>query len=307
MKIDVIIPTYRPGREFCEILKRLSAQSVLPEHISVVNTGEEYWNPEWEAQFPLLEVRHIRKEEFDHGGTRSEAAERSGADILVFMTQDAVPVRKNLLEKLTAPITGSPDTAAAYARQRPKKGSGVIERRTRAFNYPDESCVRHLEDTDRYGIKTFFCSNVCAAYRRSSYLAAGGFPEKTIFNEDMIMASRLMHAGYGVAYAAEAEVYHSHNYNPAEQFHRNFDIGVSQAEYPEVFGGIRSEGEGIRLVKETARYLASNGHIGRIPELIIMSAAKYAGYTLGCRYRQLPSRIIRACTFNKEYWNQSHF
>ncbi len=305
MKTDVIIPTYRPGRELCEVLRRLSAQTVLPEHISIVNTGEEYWNPEWEKQFPLLDVRHIRKEDFDHGGTRREAAERSGADILVFMTQDAVPAGRDLLEKLTAPIKGSPDIAAAYARQRPKKGSGVIERRTRAFNYPSVSCVRHLEDTDRYGIKTFFCSNVCAAYRKSSYLAADGFPERTIFNEDMIMASRLMHTGFGVAYAAEAEVYHSHNYTPAEQFRRNFDIGVSQAEHPEVFGGIRSEGEGLRLVRETAGYLVSNGHPGLLPELFIMSAAKYAGYSLGSRYGRLPLRLIRACTFNKDYWSLS--
>ena len=69
MTIDIIIPVFKPGREFHEVLSRLSGQTVLPEHIEVVNTEEEYWNPAWEEEFPLLRVRHIRKEEFDHGGT----------------------------------------------------------------------------------------------------------------------------------------------------------------------------------------------------------------------------------------------
>ena len=50
--------------------------------------------------------------------------------------------------------------------------------------------------------------------------------EKTIFNEDMIYAADLIHAGYGIAYAADAKVVHSHNYSCSQQFHRNFDLGV---------------------------------------------------------------------------------
>ena len=65
--------------------------------------------------------------------------------------------------------------------------------------------------------------------------------KKTIFNEDMIFAGGLIQKGYGVAYAAEAKVVHSHNHSAIQQFHRNFDLAVSQADHPEVFDGIRSE------------------------------------------------------------------
>ena len=74
---------------------------------------------------------------------------------------------------------------------------------------------------------------------------AGGFCKKTIFNEDMILAGHMINAGYKVAYVAEARVIHSHNYTGMQQFHRNFDMAVSQAEHPEVFDGIKSENEGI--------------------------------------------------------------
>ena len=307
MTIDVIIPTYRPGEEFHELVRRLSAQNIQPEHIWVVNTEEEFWNKEWENEFPLLSVRHIRRSEFDHGGTRRQEAAVSCADILVFMTQDALPCSRNMLSELVRPITEDESIGAAYARQKPKKGSGPIEWYTRNYNYPAVSHVRHITDTEKYGVKTFFCSNVCAAYRRSSYLKAGGFPERAIFNEDMVMAYRLMKAGFGVAYASKAEVFHSHDYSPSEQFHRNFDIGVSQAEFSEVFDGIRSEGEGISLVLNTTSFLLKRGDIPDIFRLFFLSAAKYAGYFLGKRYKLLPRKIVLICTMNKEYWNRSQF
>lgn len=57
----------------------------------------------------------------------------------------------------------------------------------------------------------------------------------------MIYAGRLIQEGYAVAYAADAKVIHSHNYSCMQQFHRNFDLGVSQAEHPEIFAGVPSE------------------------------------------------------------------
>ena len=301
MTIEVIIPTYKPGKEFHEVLFRLSRQSAVPRRIHVINTEEKYWDHSWEKEFPLVEVTHISKEEFDHGRTRRAAVSECREDIFVLMTQDAVPCRKDLLSSLIAPLCRDERIGAVYARQKPKKGSSEIEKYTREYNYPAESHVRFSEDIDKYGIKTFYCSNVCAAYRKSSYAAAGGFPEKAIFNEDMIAARRILEAGYGIAYAADAEVYHSHDYSPAEQFHRNFDIGVSHADNPDTFGGIISEGEGIRLVRKTADHLLSSGRWYLLPELFVMSGCKYVGFLLGKNYRKLPGPVVRLCAMNKDY------
>lgn len=97
----------------------------------------------------------------------------------------------------------------------------------------------------------------------------------------MIYAGNLIQAGYGIAYAADAKVIHSHNYSCMQQFHRNFDLGVSQAEHPEIFASVKSEGEGIRLVKQTFRYLLSRGKIWLIPGFVMQSGCKYAGYLAG--------------------------
>lgn len=45
-EIDVIIPVYRPGEELRRLLRRLTAQTIRPTHILLVNTQEELFDPE---------------------------------------------------------------------------------------------------------------------------------------------------------------------------------------------------------------------------------------------------------------------
>ena len=267
MKIDVIIPTYRPGRQFRELIRRLKVQTMPPDDILIWNTGEQYWKSSLE-KLHLSEVHHIPKEEFDHGTTRAEAAKSSTADILVFMTQDSLPAHVSLIEELVTPIIEG-KCEASYARQLPKKTASLIEQYTRRFNYPKESRIKSWEDVGELGIKTFFCSNACAAYKKSIYDELGGFGEHMIFNEDMVYAGKLVRHGYRIAYVSEAKVYHSHNYNLPTLFSRNFDLGVSQRMHPEIFAGIPSESEGIRLVLDTAKYLIQIKKPWLILELIM--------------------------------------
>ena len=300
--VDVIIPAYHPGKEFATLIKRLEKQSVSIHRIIVMNTEESMWNKEWEKLSDAMEVHHLTKEEFDHGGTRARAAELSDADVMVFMTQDAMPADRELLAELLKALDQEENIAAAYARQLPNAECSFVERYTRAFNYPDRSVVKTKDDLDKYGIKTFFCSNVCAAYKKDIYEKQGGFVRRTIFNEDMIYAGGLIQAGYGIVYAAEARVIHSHNYNCMQQFHRNFDLGVSQAEHPEIFEGVPSEGEGMRLVKKTLAYLIHSGRIWLIPGFVLQCAGKYAGYLAGKKFRKLPKKFILWCTMSPNYW-----
>jgi rhamnosyltransferase len=193
--------------------------------------------------------------------------------------------------------------AVAYARQLPYEDCREIEKYTRGFNYPDSSRIKSKDDINELGVKTFFCSNVCAAYNREIYEELGGFVKKAIFNEDMIFAGHAVNAGYRVAYEAEALVYHSHNYTCMQQFRRNFDLGVSQAQHPEIFKAVSSESEGMRLVKRTAAYLAEIKKKRLIPYLIVSSGFKYIGYQLGKRYESLPEGMVLWCSSNKAYWS----
>ena len=306
-EIDVIIPVYRPGKELVELIERLEHQSVPVHRILLVNTEEKYWkafeydHPHRE-RYENIRLWHISKREFDHGKTRREAVKKSRAGIFVMMTQDAMPADEFLLERLTAPLSQK-NMAASYARQLPGDDAGAVERFTRQFNYPPESRVKSAADIPELGIKTYFCSNVCAAYRRDIYEKQGGFPKRAIFNEDMIYAAGCIQAGYRIAYTAQAKVIHSHQYTNKVQVRRNFDLGVSQAEHPEIFKGVPSESEGIKLVKRTAAYLRENGKSREILPMCVTSIYKFFGYKLGKNYKRLSFRRIMKYTMNREYWS----
>ena len=75
---------------------------------------------------PEVECVHIQPSEFDHGGTRHLGASQSQADILLFMTQDAVPYDEHLLEELLKPLEDE-RVAVSYARQLPRAEAGPLE------------------------------------------------------------------------------------------------------------------------------------------------------------------------------------
>lgn len=307
MKVDVIIPTYKPGAEFLELVTRLKKQTIVP-HIIVMNTEKKYYDillQDEKAKEILkdVSVTHISKAEFDHGRTRNLGASQSEADFFVMMTMDALPKNSHLLEELLAPFEDA-EIAVSYARQLAKVDAGLVESYTREFNYPAKPMKKSLADLDRLGIKTYFCSDVCAAYRREVFLRQGGFVDKAIFNEDMVYAAGAMKAGYSVYYAANAMVYHSHNYSGAQQFHRNFDLGVSQAEHPEVFEGIRSESEGIAMVKKTIFYLLGQGKLFQVIPYIYVTGCKFIGFRLGKKYEKLPKGLVRKCSGSPSYFQK---
>lgn len=304
--IDVIIPTYKPGPELWALIDILTRQTVSVDHIILMNTGKEYYDALLKSDKGLsecdrLEIHHLEKSEFDHGKTRNTGIAFSKAETVILMTQDAMPADEYFVERLTAPLSDT-KVAACYARQLAGENSTIVEQVTREFNYPGEDMIKGAEDTGRLGIKTYFCSNVSCAYNREIFDRLGGFIDHTIFNEDMIYAAKAVKSGYKIAYASQAKVFHSHNYSAAEQFHRNVDIGISQAEHPEVFEGISSESEGKKMVKATIKRLRAEGQGGKIVPYVYMTGCKYIGYKIGKNYRRLPIGFIKKCSMNPEYF-----
>lgn len=299
--VDVLIPTYKPGKRFGQLLDRLYRQKYPINQLIIINTEQAFWNPQWEAGRENMQVHHIDKADFDHGGTRRLGVSYASGDIFVWMTQDALPKDLDMLGNLIRPLEIE-GVAASYARQIPSINAHCIEAFTRSFNYPPKSSITWKRDLKKRGIKTYFCSDVCAAYNREIYLQQGGFIPRAIFNEDMIFGAGLIQAGYGIAYAADAHVIHSHNYNCWQQLQRNFDLGVSQAEHPEIFESVPSEGAGIALVGASLRYLLRERKPWLIPKLVVHSGFKYMGYQMGKHYERLPKKWIKVCTMTPNYW-----
>lgn len=304
MRVSVIIPTLNAEKLIAELVLRLKQQTLRPTEIIVVDSSSEDRTVEVSAEMGCRTLV-IKREAFDHGDTRNLGAKLSSGDVLVFMTQDARPVEDRFLENLVRPLgdPADPLMAASFGRQLARNDAVPPEKFARFFNYPDTGLVKSKEDLPRLGIRTFFFSDVCSAVRKRGFEAVGGFPEKIVMNEDMILAAKLILQGYKVAYVPEAAVWHSHNYSIIQQFRRYFDIDASLSMNRWLLEYARAESEGFRFVKEQLAWLLRHRHYRWVPHALALTLAKYAGYKLGLMEERLPVSLKKRFSLHMHFWS----
>ena len=305
MNIVSVIPVFRPDGRLKMCIERLLRQSVMPDRILL---NVLYENPV-DREIPevymdeRIEVRYTPKEEYDRAGSRDMILRELDSDIVIFMVQTAIPQNRYLIEKLTEPFKEE-RTAVVYGRHMTDDECSPIECCVRQFNYPPKGMTKSLEDAGKLGIRTFFNSNVCAAYRRRAYLETEGFGKRMIAGEDMLAARRLLEKGWQAVYAPEAEVIYYRNDDLHGLWKRNFDIGVAHAEHPEMIENTKPGKEGVRLVRVTSALLRQNHMEEYLGEVLTRSIVRYLAYQLGRNYERLPEGVVRKCSANKEYWEK---
>ncbi len=294
MDVSVIIPTINASG----IIGKLAASCMNQKHEDGTAVSSEVIVIDSSSSDNTVEIAGslgcktivIPKADFNHGGTRNLAASKASGEVLVFMTQDAMPVNDRLIAALLKPLN-DPLTAASFARQIPQNDANPVERFSRSFNYSDTLMVKSKDVVESLGIKTFFFSNVCSAVKHKNFVAAGGFPS-VIMNEDMMLSSKLILSGYNVVYNPEAQVFHSHNFSLIRQFKRHFDIGVSLREN-NLFNYVRPDGEGLRYFKAGVKhFLKNNDSTAWLAYFIMQTVFRFAGYSVGIHYENVP-KVLR--------------
>lgn len=281
MTISVIIPTCNAGEYLQPLLSRFREQTLPPDEILVVDSASTDGTAAL-AQSLGARIVSIPRESFDHGGTRHMAAMEARGDILLFLTQDAMPADDSYIRNLVAPFQD--DTVAAVGgRQVAREDARPFEKEVRAFNYPEENRVWDASAIEEKGVKAFFISDVCAAYRRSAYEAVGGFRRPLMTNEDMLMAAALLDAGFKLAYQAEAAVYHSHRFTLSQEYRRNRLIGRVLERHGAELHHARETGEGLRLVKHVLKQLLRKGHVLECFAFCMNCGARLLGNRAGRR------------------------
>ena len=254
VSLSVVIPTLNAEKEIDTLLRIIESQSLKPREVLIVDSSSKDETLSIASTYAFVRCIEVKRSKFNHGTTRDVALRSTSGDFVCFLTQDAVPATHRYLEFLITPMLQDASIALVSGRQLPKADARRFEQLVRDFNYPDYPIVRGKSDIARCGIKTFFASDVCSAYRRSAYLECGGFSAVET-SEDMLMATRFIASGMRVAYNPNAQVYHSHNLTPAQQYARNKVIGRFLQEHASDLMGANEVGEGKRLVKYVAMNL----------------------------------------------------
>jgi rhamnosyltransferase len=244
----------------------------------------------------------IRKNSFDHGGTRKLMADKYREyDILVYMTQDITLRDPDALKRLIEPFT-DPNVGAVGGRQIPYRNATVVAQHARLFNYPAVSRQVCSATAKSLGLKSVFLSNSFAAYRATALHEIGGFPSNSIMCEDSYVAARLLLLGWSVRYQADAVCYHSHNYTARQEAARYFDLGVFHARETwirEEFGA--PTGEGLRYLKSELRFVWNSAWY-LAPTALLRNAMKFISFKLGLWEAWLPKRLKMALSMHKQFW-----
>lgn len=279
MTVSLIIPTLNAGTMLPPLIGALRGQTLPPDEILVVDSSSEDGTAET-ARALGCRVMVIDRAEFDHGGTRDAALRSTQGELVVFMTQDALPAERPSLEKLLAPFADA-RVAAVGGRQLARPDARPYERLVRAYNYPAQSRVWSKDDLAALGVRAYLISDVFAAYRREAYLAVGGFDHPLETNEDMLIAQRLLAQGYALAYSGEACVYHSHAFTWRQQYSRNRAVGRFMERYSDRLS-CSEMGTGMALARNVLCALLREGR-----------PLECAAFALDCSARLLGNRAGR--------------
>ncbi len=302
MRTALIIPTRNAGPYLDQLLPALTRQTLQPDEFLVVDS-QSTDNTVERLRAAGARVEVIAAKTFNHGGTRRWASQQVNADILIYLTQDAIPHDTLTFARIKEELLSSADIGMAYGRQLPHPQAGLLATHARHFNYPAQSRTKRLSDAAELGIKTCFSSDSFAAYRHSALLAVGGFPQDVIGSEDAYVAARLLLSGYAVRYAASACVEHSHDYHLLEEFRRYFDIGTfygREAWIGTAFG--QAGGEGKRFVLAELHALREAKALHRAPEVLLRSMLKLLGYRLGKAEKLLCPALKQRLSMFPGYW-----
>ena len=301
-QFGIVIPTYNASRYWGRLEASFHQQGIAPDQVLVVDSSSTDDTREL-VQRSGCRLKKIKAENFRHGATRQMAVEAlPWAEILLFLTQDSLPVGDRPIERLLSALD-DPRVGAVYGRQLPRPEADPIETHARLFNYPGQSEVRSYQDRQELGMKTILFSNSFAAFRRSALAEAGGFPKDTIVSEEVTVIARMLQLGWKVAYQADATAIHSHPLTLKQEFSRYFDIGVHRGREKwilEDFGSATGQGRAF-LLSELMFLRKSRPAL--IPIAMLRNVSKWCSYQLGLHEHSLPEVLKRSISGQPHFWH----
>lgn len=236
----------------------------------------------------------IPQSEFHHGRTRNLGADLAKNEIVVYLSQDALPVSGDWLRQITSPFA-DPRVAAVFGRQLAPAGVGPLRRYALDWTYGPSREVRDLATMPKLTLGSYRFSNANSALRRE-LVRQIRFDEVAPMCEDQAMCRALLHAGYKVAYEPEAAVYHAHERSLWGEFIWAVDNGVALRRNgilgdPNLGSELRY---GLLRIRDEFVHFLRRGRPDLAVRSFVISAAKWVGVQIGKRETRLPARLMRA-------------
>jgi glycosyltransferase involved in cell wall biosynthesis len=275
-------------------------KNVEPFEVIVIDSGSSDGTLDVLRNFPVR-LYEIPPDSFHHGRTRNLGASIATGEILVFLSQDALPVSDSWLDAMLSNFH-DPSVGAVYGRQLPRPHSTLERRDALDAVYGGKKLIKDPAHRNGMGYRFYHFSDVNSAIRRSVWDAVR-FPEDLKVFEDIGIAKRILDRGWKIVYEPGAAVVHSHSYTALGLFKRYFDIGYT-LKLLQIWDepGIKKTmvRDLWRLLKGKVRLARNNGDSRSACEGFGQDIAKSAGLLLGLNQELLPlalKRRLSACVF----------
>lgn len=214
--VSVVVPTYNGGTQFEILLQMLKQQKNCGSvEIVVVDSGSTDGTVELCKKHGVALVQ-IPNEQFSHSGARNLGAETAKGELLVFMTQDALPSSEEWLLEMIEPILSGEADAVSCGEECPES----TELYYRILTYGHASYVGMLQEDvlgskekcrDKESLRRYASlSDVACAINRKAFLR---FRHRYNFAEDLDLGIRLISCGYKTKLLAKTKTIHGHNRN----------------------------------------------------------------------------------------------
>ncbi|HEU4698102.1 MAG TPA: glycosyltransferase [Gemmatimonadales bacterium] len=286
------------------LLEQAARQTLPPVEALVVWNGRAALG---DLVVPGLHVRvlTIPPEAFGHGTTRTFALEQVRTELVTLVSDDAFPVDEGWHASLVAPFAADPGLGAVYGRQIAGDDATPAERAFRSARYPADGFPIALGPGRTIDLTKLPISNANAAYRVAPLRAAGGFVPDLLSGEDVAAALTLLDAGWRVAYAGAAAVYHAHNYPFFEQLRRTFDAATSLRDIRRRFD-VRAPTGRPSHAALAAAILSGRGGDGAGRAAVAADVlARALGVALAGAGRWMPRRLVALISRQRWYYRRA--
>jgi rhamnosyltransferase len=305
--ISIVIPVLNAGAFLPDLLPALLRQAPTPPvEILLVDSNSSDNTVALAAQHKNTRV--IPAGVFSHGGARNLGVEQTQGDLVVFLTQDALPANDAWLHELIAPFK-APLVAATFSRQIPRADASPMEsfflkthfpQMGKRYGFAPPPCGAEQAGPSSLSFqKDVFFSNVGSAVRRD-VIRKYPFDPHLIMSEDQQFARDIIMAGFTVAYAPASVVIHSHNYTCLQAFRRYFDSVYSLTQIFPRHDLKSSVGMGTKYLRQEALMMLHH------PRWLFHYAgyvfAKTMGTILGHFADKLPVSILKRVSMHSYFW-----
>jgi GT2 family glycosyltransferase len=292
---SVVVPTRGRPRELAACLEALSRLDYPQERLEVIIVddaaqSEPPVRPRWNGG----ELIVVRSGGQGPAAARNLGAARAKGEFLAFTDDDCLPSPKwlrALADRLVAaperPVGGR--TVNALLESSCSQASQLVVDLTYAFYNRDDQHARFV-----------FSNNLAIA--ASVFRAIGGFDPAFRTSEDRELCDRLLHRGYGIAYAPDAVVLHAHALDLRGFWNQHFDYGRGAWRFHRKravrkSGQLREELGFYRLLAAWTRRRLRDQSAGEgaqtIALLALWQAANAAGFAYEAVARAFQRRIVR--------------